>query len=258
MLTTVHSAPVLRPQVPSTLAPAVGFNDRSSASTMVDLSKALADCGVVSSRRVIATGESLYEAGDVFQSLHVLRAGMIKKVRTAPDGRAQVVGLKFRGDWVGFDGLVDGRFTCDAIALDICEVWTLRYDELLCACARDAAMLMAFNQAMGRELARERESHMSICTLPADARVADFLRNWAETLEQRGLRFDQISMRLTRAEIGNYLGITLETVSRALSRLVKAKLIDFAGGDRRELRITDLDALAAFVDQCVERPGILH
>ena len=89
---------------------------------------------------------------------------------------------------------------------------------------------------MSREIARDRDSLMSICTLPADARVADFLRYWAESLARRGLRTDQITLRMTRAEIGNYLGMTLETVSRALSRLARDELIRFAEKGRRDIQ----------------------
>jgi len=88
---------------------------------------------------------------------------------------------------------------------------------------------------------------MSVCTLPADARVADFLRYWAQSLARRGLRTDQITLRMTRAEIGNYLGMTLETVSRALSRLARCNLIRFAEKGRREISIPEVDALADFV-----------
>ena len=85
--------------------------------------------------------------------------------------------------------------------------------------------MAVLHEAMSREIARDRDSLMSVCTLPADARVADFLRYWAESLAQRGLRTDQITLRMTRAEIGNYLGMTLETVSRALSRLARDQVI---------------------------------
>lgn len=209
-------------------------------------------------RQVVRSGERVYCAGDGFSSLHLLNSGFVKLLKTAQDGREQVVALKFRGDFMGFDGMAGGRFTCDAIALDTCEVWTVRYDELLAACVRNPQLLVQLNQAMGRELARERDSHMSICTLPADARVADFLRYWAESLEQRGLRCDQISMRLTRAEIGNYLGMTLETVSRALSKLAKANLIVFPEKDRRDVRIADLRALTRFVTGSLDTPSALH
>jgi CRP/FNR family transcriptional regulator len=91
-----------------------------------------------------------------------------------------------------------------------------------------AVLLQVLHAAMSREIAHDRESLMSVCTLPADARVADFLRYWAQSLAERGMRTDEITLRMTRAEIGNYLGMTLESVSRALSRLARDKVIGFA------------------------------
>jgi len=90
-----------------------------------------------------------------------------------------------------------------------------------------------------------------LCTLPADARVAEFLRHWADSLAKRGMRTDQITLRMTRAEIGNYLGMTLETVSRALSKLARDKVIGFAEKGRRDVHIPDVRALSAFVQRCV-------
>jgi CRP/FNR family transcriptional regulator, anaerobic regulatory protein len=104
---------------------------------------------------------------------------------------------------------------------------------------------------MSREIGRDRDSLMSVCTLPADARVADFLRVWAESLADRGLRTDQITLRMTRAEIGNYLGMSLETVSRALSKLARDKVIAFTEKGRRDVHIPDVAALSVFVQQCL-------
>ena len=104
---------------------------------------------------------------------------------------------------------------------------------------------------MSREISRDRDSLMSVCTLPADARVPDFLCYWADSLARRGLRTDQITLRMTRAEIGNYLGMTLETVSRALSRLAKSGLIRFAGKGRREIELPDVFALSGFIQGCL-------
>jgi len=111
--------------------------------------------------------------------------------------------------------------------------------------------------AMSREIARDRDSLMSVCTLSADARVADFLRYWAESLERRGLRTDQITLRMTRAEIGNYLGMTLETVSRALSRLARQGLIQFPEKGRRDIRIPQVEALAEFVQRSLAPAGVV-
>ncbi len=135
--------------------------------------------------------------------------------------------------------------------MDTGEVWALRYDAVLAACGRHPALLAAVHEAMSGEIMRDRDSLMSVCTLPADARVADFLRYWAESLSSRGLRTDQITLRMTRAEIGNYLGITLETVSRALSKLARAQLIRFTDKGRRDIAIADVGALEDFIQRCL-------
>ena len=202
-------------------------------------------------RRLLHAGDVLYQAGERFGNLYILNSGFCKIMTMSPDGREQVVGLKFRGDWLGFDGIADGAYSCDAVAMDTGEVWVIRYDTLLAACAADRGLLTMFHEAMSREIAHDRDSMMSLCTLPADARVAEFLRYWADSLAKRGLRTDQITLRMTRAEIGNYLGMTLETVSRALSRLARCELIHFAEKGRRDIRIPEVNALSEFVQSCL-------
>jgi len=201
--------------------------------------------------RMLHAGESVYRAGERFTHLHVVHSGCFKVVSMSADGREKVVAVRFKGDWLGFDGLADGRHDCDAIAMDTGAVLSIRYDELLAAGSREPALMLAFHAALGRELARDRSSLMSLCTLPSDARVAEFLRDWAESLASRGLRTDQITLRMTRAEIGNYLGMTLESVSRALSRLAREEVIRFAERGRREVQIPDVGALERFVERCV-------
>ncbi len=198
-------------------------------------------------RRVLHAGESVYRCGDAFTQLFVVNTGCCKIVNSAADGRAQVVGLQFRGDWLGFDGMAGSRYRCDAVALDTGEIWALRYDQLLAACAAHPPLMALLLAEMSRIISRDRDSLMALTTLSADARVAEFLRLMADALAERGLRTDQITLRMTRAEIGNYLGMTLESVSRALSRLARQHLIGFADGARREISIPDVDALAAFV-----------
>ena len=200
-------------------------------------------------RRMVHAGDLIYQSGERFGHLYVLNSGFFKVVNLAPDGRELVVGLKFRGDWLGFDGIAGGRYTCDAVAMDTGEVWVLRYDRILAACALRPELLQLLHEAMSREIAHDRDSLMSVCTLSADARVADFLRYWAESLARRGMRTDQITLRMTRAEIGNYLGMTLETVSRALSRLARHQLIHFAEKGRRDIQIPQVEALAEFVQR---------
>jgi len=204
-------------------------------------------------RRVVHAGDMVYRAGDAFGNLFLVNAGCFKIVNTAADGRAQVVGLQFKGDWLGFDGIADNRYRCDAVALDTGEIWSLRYDALMAACATHAPLMALLHAEMSRVIRRDRDALLSLTTLSADARVAEFLRLTADAMARRGLRTDQITLRMTRAEIGNYLGMTLESVSRALSRLARQHLIGFADGARREICIPDVAALGAFVGN--ERPA---
>ena len=206
---------------------------------------------LVPRRRVVHAGDVVYSAGERFGALYVLNSGSFKMVNLAADGREQVVSLKFRGDWLGFDGIAGGTYSCDAVAMDTGEVWVMPYDAILSASLGCPALLKVLHVAMSREIGRDRDSLMSVCTLPADARVAEFLRSWAGSLAKSGMRSDQITLRMTRAEIGNYLGMTLETVSRALSKLAREEVIEFAEKGRRDIRIPDVNALAAFVQRCL-------
>ena len=213
---------------------------------------------LVPQRRLLHAGDLLYQAGERFGNLYILNSGFCKVMTMSPDGREQVVGLKFRGDWLGFDGIAEGSYSCDAVSMDTGEVWVVRYEALLAACAVNRELLTMFHEAMSREIAHDRDSMMSLCTLPADARVAEFLRYWAESLARRGLRTDQIALRMTRAEIGNYLGMTLETVSRALSRLARDNVIGFASKGRRDVHIPSVAALSAFVQRSLAPAPLLQ
>ncbi|RYF57609.1 MAG: cyclic nucleotide-binding domain-containing protein [Comamonadaceae bacterium] len=200
-------------------------------------------------KRLVHAGDVVCQVGQAFQCLYVVNTGFFKMVNLSDEGREQVVGLHFRGDWLGLDGIATGRYGCDAVAMDTGEVWVIPYDALLKASLRTPALLTALHRAMSRELARDHDSMASLCTLPADARVAGFLRYWADAVSQRGLRSDEITLRMTRAEIGNYLGMTLETVSRALSRMARGDVIRFKEKGRRDIQIPKVEALTAFMQQ---------
>jgi CRP/FNR family transcriptional regulator len=198
-------------------------------------------------RRIVRTGDSVYQAGQAFGCLYVVNSGFFKMVNLSGEGREQVVGVHFKGDWLGLDGIAAGHYGCDAVAMDTGEVWAIRYDALLKAAPTAPALLTALHEAMSRELVRDHDCLLSLCNLPADARVAGFLRYWAEALAQRGMRTDQITLHMTRAEMGNYLGMTLESVSRALSRLARCDVIHFIEKGRRDICIPKVEALTSFI-----------
>jgi CRP/FNR family transcriptional regulator len=260
MLATAVRSTAFHPAAarPPVAAPAADTRaDERASRNIADTLRLLSDT-LAPQRRVVHAGDIVYRAGEPFVNLYVLNSGFFKIVTLSADGREQVVSLKFRGDWLGFDGIAAGAYSCDAVAMDTGDVWMIRYDKLMQACVACPALLTILHESMSREMARDRDSLMSVCTLPADARVAEFLRYWADSLAKRGLRCDEITLRMTRAEIGNYLGMTLETVSRALSKLARDKIITFAEKGRRDLRIPDVRALAAFVQRCIAPSPVLQ
>ena len=226
-------------------------HDTRQAGERISATLAMLQQQLAPSRRVVHAGDVIVHAGERMDNLFIINSGMVKTVNLASDGREQVVGLHFKGDWLGLDAIAEGQHGCDAIAMDVGEVWAIPYAALLQACTGQPALMATLHAAMSREIARDRDSMLALCTLPADARVADFLRFWADSLADRGLRTDQITLRMSRAEIGNYLGMTLETVSRAFSRLARDKVIALAEKDRRDVRIPDVGALSEFVRRCV-------
>lgn len=245
----ITAAPIEAPFAPPRrTAPAATANTVATGQRIAERLRLL-ETVLSPKRRIVRAGDVIYRSGETFSELHILNSGLFKLISVSAEGREQVVGLKFRGDWMGFGAIAKGAYACDAVAMDTAEVWTVRYDDLLRACAGHPALIEIVHEAMSSEIMRDRDSMTAMSTLPADARVVAFLHDWAGALADRGLRADQFSLRLTRAEIGNYLGLTLETVSRVLSKLVRERLITFNARSRRDVCIPDFDALALFVQR---------
>jgi CRP-like cAMP-binding protein len=130
---------------------------RQEAQRISDMLSQVAE-KVALQRRVVHAGDVVVRCGDAFAHLYLLNTGCCKIVNSAADGRAQVVGLQFRGDWLGFDGIAGGHYRCDAVALDTGEVWALRYDQLMAACAAHPPLMAMLHAEMSRVISRERDS----------------------------------------------------------------------------------------------------
>ena len=254
------SAPMtLTPHTPSFAIPGAGIsNGRYRGGTESGVvsfwreSLSLVEQHVSFARRKVRADDEVYQCGQTFDTLHLINSGLFKIVNLTHDGREQPAGLCFKGDWLGFDGIPTGRHGCTAIALDIGELWTIRYETLLQAGASEPRLMRVVLTAMSGQLARNRDALLSMGTLPADARVGEFLLQWANSLAERGLRTDQFNVHMTRADMGNYLGLRLESVSRALSRLARCGVIEFNEKGRRDISIPSLGALSDFIQNVTE------
>jgi CRP/FNR family transcriptional regulator len=193
--------------------------------------------GVVSARKRVKRGDTLFRAGDPFTALYTIRAGFFKSRISLESGRDQVVGFQMSGELLGMDGIGTNVHTADAIALEDGEVGIIPYARI-----EGAEFHGSLRRAMGRELMREQGVMMLLGSMLAEERLAAFLLNLSQRLLSRGYSSREFHLRMSREEIGSYLGLSLETVSRLFSRFQAERLIDVRN---KHVTIRDLDALRA-------------
>ena len=175
---------------------------------------------IVYTRKRVKRGESLYRAGSAFESLYAVRSGFFKSSTILEDGRDQVTGFHMAGELLGLDGIGSDAHSADAIALEDSVVCVIPYSHL-----EAPALQRQLQRAMSRELVREQGVMMLLGTLRAEERLAAFLVNLSQRFVARGYAHDDFHLRMTRDEIGSYLGLSLETVSRLFSRFQDEALI---------------------------------
>ena len=191
--------------------------------------------------KTIKTGESLFRAGDSFQSFYTVRAGSFKTIVMHRDGREQVTGFHLAGDVLGLDGVCSGRHSCDALAIEDSKVCIIPFHLLEAMCRDVKAVQQHVHHLMGSEIVREAMLMMLLGTMSADQRVASFLLSLSGKLKSRGYSPAEFHLRMTREEIGSYLGMKLETVSRMLSKFQRDGLLDAHG---KQISILDMEGLA--------------
>lgn len=196
--------------------------------------------GIVKTRRLIKQGDLLFNDGDAFTSIYAIRNGFFKTSVSIEDGREQVIGFQMAGEIVGLDGIVNDLHTCNAVALedaDVCVMPFSNVEEL----SRELPVLQRhMHKVMSREIVRENNVMMLLGNMRAEERLAAFLLNLFQRLHARGFSQSEVVLRMTREEIGSYLGLKLETVSRAFSRFDQDGIIEVK---QRYVRIINPDAL---------------
>ncbi|HET7556502.1 MAG TPA: Crp/Fnr family transcriptional regulator [Rhodanobacteraceae bacterium] len=194
-------------------------------------------------RRKVRAGQHLYRAGQPFNALFLVHAGFLKTCELSDDGREQVTGFRMRGDLLGVESIGLAAYSCDAVALDDCEVWELAYPPVLGACMQLPELQARLAAALAEEIRRDRSWMLAIGTLSAEHRVAAFLLDIAARHARLGFSPSHFILRMGRADIASFLALKHETVSRALSHLEEQGYI---GVQRREVKLLDAARLRAF------------
>jgi CRP/FNR family transcriptional regulator len=198
---------------------------------------------LVSTRRRVKRGEHLYRAGTAFDAIYAIRSGFFKTDVLLEDGRDQVTGFQMAGELLGLDGISTEHHTCNAIALEDSEICAIPFPHLE-TLSRDIPTLQHhFHKVMSREIVRDHGVMMLLGTMRAEERLAAFLLNLSQRFTARGFSHAEFYLRMTREEIGSYLGLKLETVSRAFSRFQEEGHIAVQQKHIRILNVSGLKAL---------------
>ena len=192
-------------------------------------------------RRRVKRGEVLYHMGDGFESIFAVRSGFFKTRVLLQDGRDHVTSFRMNGELLGFDGIGSQTYSCDAIALEDSEVCIIPYQRLMQLAAKVQSLGLELNRMLSREIVREQHLMALLGTMQANERVVTFLLNLSTRFKERHYSATRFVLRMTREEIGSYLGMKLETVSRVLGRLQAAKLIQIEHS--KQVTLLDIDKL---------------
>lgn len=197
---------------------------------------------IIKRSRPIHAGEHIYRSGDEFTSVFAVRSGSIKTYLLDDDGVEQVTGFYLPGEILGFDGIADSTHGCNVVSMEtstVCEIPFERIEELS---LQIPVLQRHFFQLMSQQIESDHHMMMTLSKKNAEGRVATLLISLSKRFSRRNLSPKSLRLPMSRMDIGNFLGLTIETVSRTFSRLQKEGIINVDG---REIQINDQEKLLA-------------
>jgi len=200
---------------------------------------------LVTARRSVHRGDTLFRAGDSFDALFAVRTGFFKTRVSSEDGRDQVTGFQMAGELLGLDGISTDRHACDAVALEDSQVCVIPYGQLESLSREFSDLQRQFHRIMSREIVRDQGVMLLLGSMRAEERLAAFLLNLTQRLKVRGFSSSELVLRMTREEIGTYLGLKLETVSRCFSKFQDDGILQVR---QRQIHVLDQAALENLVN----------
>lgn len=200
---------------------------------------------IIQRSRPLQKGEHLYHQDQTFGSVFAVRAGSIKAYTITDSGQEQVTGFYFPGEIVGMDGIAKNKYASSARTMETAAVCEIPFDKLGELSQRLPSLQRHFFQLMSQEIAEDQQLLTLVSKNTADQRVAALLLSISERNRRRKLSAVNFRLPMSRTDIGNYLGLTVETVSRALSRFQKMGVL---GVDNKEITILDAEQLRAVME----------
>ncbi|AOB38978.1 transcriptional regulator Btr [Bordetella parapertussis] len=201
---------------------------------------------LVKERVRVERGKSLYELDDPLDAVYGVRFGSLKTQLEDSSGQLQITGFHLPGEIVGLDGMIESKHVSSAVALEDSEVCVIRLPEIDRVSTQLPSLQQQFRRLMSREITRSHQMLATVGAMRSEQRLAAFLLNLSQRYAALGYSSTEFVLRMSREEIGNYLGLTLETVSRLFSRFGREGLIRI---NQREVRLIDLPGLKQLIGQ---------
>ncbi len=207
---------------------------------------------IIDRKRPITRGDHLFRSGDVFQSLYAVRAGSLKTYTTSEDGQEQVMGFHLPGELVGLDAIADGNHPLSARALETTSVCEIPFSDLEALSVQLPSLQHQLLRIMSQEIRNDEQNMVVLGQKSAEERLAAFLISLSKRFHHRGFSPNQFNLSMSRGDIGNYLGLALETVSRLFTRFQSEGLLQV---DRKHIELLDREKLTAYAgSRCSEQP----
>lgn len=205
---------------------------------------------IVEQPSTIERGETLYRSGESFRALFVVKVGAVKYVASEDGFPEQILAFGLPGELSGMEGLYSGRYHCTAVALTSTRFCVLPFDRIEALASRLSGLRHQLFNFASKEISQERDLLLMLNNRSAEERLATFLYTLGQRFSQRGFSATEFNMVMSRAEIANYLGLAVETVSRTFSRFKDAGYIEVDG---RYVHLLQPDEIRAMVHTCSTR-----
>lgn len=195
----------------------------------------------------LKSGATLFHSGGLFKGLYAVRSGFFKLENFLENGKIQINGFNMMGEIFGFDGIATGIHTCNSVALEDSEVCIIPFSQIEHIGAEGELLRHHLYKLMSREIIRNHNVMLSLGNMPGEERLATFLINLSQRLCERGYSPVNLVLRMTREDIGNHLGMTVESVSRIFSKFQGQGLLEVR---LKNIRILDIQGLRELTGAC--------
>lgn len=212
---------------------------------------------MIDRKRPLARGDHLFHIGDTFQCLYAVRSGSLKTYSTSEDGQEQVMGFHLPGELIGLDAIAEGRHPLAARALETTSLCEIPFTGLERLSRQLPTLQHQLLRVMSQEIRNDEQNMVTLGQKSAEERLASFLISLSGRFRRRGYSENQFNLSMSRSDIGNYLGLALETVSRLFTRFQNEGLLRV---ERKHIELLDRRRLCLFSSaKCSdEEPGKLR